>query len=275
MISNSVSIIIPSYNRCELLTRSLDSVFAQSTQPDEVIIVDDGSTDETESLIRNDYPQAQHLKIKHAGVSAARNAGIEASTSEWIALLDSDDAWQTDKLEKQLAAISASDYRLCHTDEIWYRNQVRVNPMHKHKKRGGWIFQYCLPLCCISPSSVLIHRSVFDEVGLFDTSLPACEDYDLWLRICARMPVLYIDEMLTIKYGGHADQLSRHYWGMDRFRIQALRKIIDSRVLNPDDERAARQTLCDKITIFIKGARKHNNPESEDYAKLLQQYLTD
>ncbi len=101
--------------------------------------------------------------------------------------------------------------RVCHTDEIWIRNGRRVNARKKHGKKGGWIFQHCLPLCAMSPSSIMIHRDVFTALGGFDERLPACEDYDLWLRITARYPVLFTRQPLIEKYGGHDDQLSRKY----------------------------------------------------------------
>ena len=89
----------------------------------------------------------------------------------------------------------------------------------------------CLDLCRISPSSVIIHKDIFNKVGLFNEKLPVCEDYDLWLRIAEKFPVLYLDEKLTIKYGGHLNQLSKKYWGMDRFRIIALENIIKKNFL--------------------------------------------
>jgi GT2 family glycosyltransferase len=153
------------------------------------------------------------------------------------------------------------DFRICHCDEIWIRNGKRVNPKKKHAKRGGSIFRYCLPLCAISPSAVLIHRDIFKAVGLFDERLPACEDYDLWLRICAIYPVLYIDRPLVIKTGGHRDQLSRRYWGMDRFRIHALENLIASSTLDAADYAAAIATLLEKLAIVIKGATRHGNHE--------------
>lgn len=153
-------------------------------------------------------------------------------------------------------------YKICHTNEIWIRNGRRVNPRKKHKKSGGWIFQNCLPLCCISPSNVIINKTVFDTVGLFDETLPVCEDYDLWLRITSRFPVLYVDELLIIKYGGHRDQLSRKFWGMDRYRIQALEKILTTGILSEEDESAAKSMLKEKLTIYIQGARKRNKTDS-------------
>ena len=255
-----ISVIIPSWNRAERLADALDSVYAQSVAPHELIVVDDGSTDHTRELLRRHYPEVRYIFQENQGVSQARNTGITAASGDWIALLDSDDRWKPCKLEQQQAAIRAHPgCKLCHSDEIWIRNGKRVNPMKKHAKHGGRIFRYCLPLCVISPSAVMIHRDIFREIGLFDETLPACEDYDLWLRICAVYPVLYVDQPLIEKVGGHADQLSRCYWGMDRFRIQALEKILAAGVLGEQDHRAALETLLQKTAIMIQGAVKRGN----------------
>ncbi|HJL77708.1 MAG TPA: glycosyltransferase [Candidatus Marinimicrobia bacterium] len=253
----NVSVVIPTYNRAHLLQRALDSVFCQTLLPTEVIIVDDGSTDSTASLIETRYSEVAYIWQPNGGVSAARNSGIRKASGDWIAFLDSDDEWLPQKLEGQVEVLAEKPgMKLCHTEEIWIRNGRRVNPRKKHAKHGGWIFQKCLELCCISPSSVMIHRSVFDEVGLFDESLPACEDYDMWLRVTARYPVLYIDKPLITKYGGHEDQLSKKYWGMDRFRVQALAKIIESGVLSVENKTAAQAMIREKINIYIDGASK-------------------
>lgn len=256
----SISVIIPTRDRAGLLPRCLDSVLAQSLAPTEIIVIDDGSADETRPLLARNYPQVRLLAGPRRGVSAARNMGIAAAAGDWLALLDSDDSWFPHKLERQAAALANNpDRRVAHADEIWIRNGVRVNPKLKHKKYGGWIFQRCLPLCVISPSSVMLHRRVFEQVGLFDENLPVCEDYDLWLRVCARMPVLFIPEPLVTKYGGHAGQLSRRYRGMDRYRILALDKVISEVNLAPADRRAAVDMLLRKAAIYLAGARKHGN----------------
>ncbi len=271
---NKISVIIPTYNRVSVLPRAIDSVLAQTRAADEIIVVDDGSTDETQQLIKDQYPQVKLISQSNQGVSAARNNGIKKAKGNWVCLLDSDDSWQTNKLEKQIDLITNNpDYLICHTNEIWYRNGKILNQAKKHEKRGGHIFQHCLPLCAISPSSVMINKQVFDEVGLFDEDLPACEDYDMWLRICCKYPVLFIDKALTNKYGGHNDQLSRQHWGMDRFRIIALEKIITSNTLSNENQQAAVDMLLHKVTIFLKGAEKHGENEyCEIFKKLLAPY---
>ena len=263
---DSISVIIPTYNRKENLIRALDSVVHQSHPADEIIVVDDGSGDGTKQLIAEQYKQVIYLYHNNRGVSYSRNAGVARAQGRWLAFLDSDDEWLLEKLSLQLAALRESPHiPLCHTGEIWIRNGVRVNAMNKHKKRGGNIYLNCLPLCVISPSSVMMSRDLFLQIGGFDENLPACEDYDLWLRICADTPVLFIEEPLIRKYGGHADQLSKRFWGMDRFRVQALEKLIDSKVLREDLLRATRKLLIEKCEILVNGAIKRNNGEMAKY----------
>lgn len=270
----TISVIIPTYNRAHTLVRALDSVLAQTRTADEIIVIDDGSTDDTPRLMERDYKSVKYFYRENRGVSAARNTGIRKATGDWIAFLDSDDEWLPEKLQLQLQRLAQNKKcRIIHNEEIWIRNGVRVNQMNKHRKFGGMIFNYCLPLCVISPSAVMIHRSIFDRVGVFDESLPACEDYDLWLRICAFYPVEYIEEPLILKHGGHDDQLSRQFWGMDRFRIQALEKILDSGVLTAPQMAAAIETLTEKCTIYMAGAEKRKRwQEVSRYQALVSRY---
>ena len=272
----TVTVVIPTYNRMGLLSRALTSVARQTQPPNEVVLVDDGSTDDTEGLIRRQFPDVRYLQQENRGVAAARNRGIREAKGEWLAFLDSDDEWLPHKLERQLDAVREEpEFSFCHTNEIWIRRGKRVNPLKKHAKSGGYIFKKCLPLCVISPSSVLILRSLFEQVGLFDESLPACEDYDLWLRITAIRPVLYLEEPLIIKYGGHADQLSRRHWGMDRFRIRALENVIDSETLSAEDRRAAARMLIEKIDIYLAGALKRGKEnDAKGYASKRDHYAS-
>ncbi len=270
----SISVIIPVYNRSTLIGRALKSIYNQTYSAKEIILVNDGSTDGLEALINKEHPAVTLLNQSNQGVSAARNTGIRTASGNWIALLDSDDSWQADKLARQVQCLQQNPgHHVCHTNETWYRSGQVVNQKKKHEKIGGHIFQHCLPLCAISPSSVLVRKSLFDEVGLFDENLPACEDYDMWLRICSQYPVLYIDEVLTNKYGGHEGQLSQQYWGMDRFRIMALQKCLDTVQLNETDRQAAINMLLTKIDIFLQGVKKHGESEySEQFQQLRQRY---
>ena len=257
-----ISIIIPAFNRAKTLPRALDSVFSQALENNsqiEVLLIDDGSSDETAKMIAKEYPHVRYFYQDNAGVSAARNLGIKRARGVWLAFLDSDDEWLVGKLAAQLKALQDSGLKVCHTQEIWIRNGVRVNQMNKHKKSGGWIYLNCLPMCAMSPSSILIHRSVFEAVGDFDESLPACEDYDLWLRICAEYEVCYLPTPFLNKYGGHEDQLSRQHWGMDRFRVIALEKMLNSGGLDKDKFAATKAVLLSKLEILLNGALKRGN----------------
>jgi glycosyltransferase involved in cell wall biosynthesis len=270
-----VSVVIPTFNRARLLPRAVESVLAQTQPPTEIIVVDDGSTDDTAEVLESWSSEITVLRQENRGVSAARNRGIQAARGDWIALLDSDDEWRPQKMARQLAALSESpDLRICHTDEVWIRAGRRVNPRQKHAKHGGWIYRHCLPLCAISPSSVLMHRFMLDDVGLFDEDLPACEDYDLWLRVCARYPVLYVDEPLVVKYGGHDDQLSSRVWGLDRFRIRALEKMLRSSDLTTADRALTLSTLLEKLDIYVAGAAKRGkDAEVRRYTEKRAQWL--
>ena len=261
-----VSVIIPTYNREKFISECVQSVLAQTLPAREIIIVDDGSTDATYNILRDlgfnslstKKTVLRYFFQQNRGVSSARNLGIKEARSEYIALLDSDDLWLKSKLDRQVSAFQndTQSSRLCHTDEIWIRNGVRVNQHKKHKKHGGNVFQSCLKLCCISPSSAMMHRSVFEDFGFFDEDLPACEDYDFWLRYSAKEDVNFIDEPLIIKKGGHSDQLSGAHWGVDRFRIYSIEKILKEPDLTLVQKTEAIHEVILKLEILINGSQK-------------------
>ena len=258
-----ISIVIPTYNRCELLKRAIDSVLDQTINVREIIIVDNGSTDNTYEMISSLYPEITYIHEKRKGVSIARNLGIKNSQSSWIAFLDSDDAWVPQKLEKQLFFTNniKKNYRLIHTNEIWYKNNKFKNQLKKHQKSGGDIFQKSLELCCISPSSAFIKKEIFDDYGFFDEGLEVCEDYDMWIRITSKEEVGFLDNPLVIKYGGHDDQLSKKYWGMDRFRIKSLEKNLKNNWFTSEQKKSVLNILIKKLSILSNGAKKRDNEE--------------
>ncbi len=266
----TISAIIPTHNRLESLAIAVDSVLAQTYPVHELIVVDDGSTDGTSDWCEQ-HPHITLITQDNHGVSHARNRAIELASGEWIALLDSDDRWYPEKLSAQVEAIRESaGERLCHCDEHWIRNGKRVNPKYKHRKYGGDVFSHCLPLCAISPSASILKQSLFDDVGLFDEDLPACEDYDLWLRISAKEDVLYVDKALLEKTGGHEDQLSQRYPAMDQFRLKALAKLLRTHTLSHEQHTLATDMFFEKLRIFCLGATKRGKHESVE--ALLTQY---
>jgi len=266
----AVSVIIPTFNRAWCLEETLRSVLDQTFKNFEVIVVDDGSTDGTAALLRQ-FPQVRvHRWEDNRGVSAARNWGVEMmARGEWICFLDSDDRWVENKLQVQVAWMQAHpECPACYTDEIWIRNGVRVNPKNKHRKYSGDIFRHCLPLCIISPSSIMMRISILEAIGGFDTDLAACEDYDLWLRLTSRYPVEFIPEKLIIKIGGHADQLSQKFRGMDRFRVYALEKILKGGTLSPQQRAWVLEALIENCSILNIG---YGNRGKHEEARLYEQ----
>jgi glycosyltransferase involved in cell wall biosynthesis len=257
-----VSVIIPTHNRADVLGRAIASVLGQTWTDLELVVVDDGSTDETASVLAEfDDPRLTGMHQENKGVSSARNRGIAASSGRFIALLDSDDSWMPDKLEKQVRFMAESGFEISQTDEIWIRNGARVNPRFKHAKPAGWFLERSLELCLISPSCVMFSRDLWDELGPFDERLPACEDYSLWLRVGARHPVGLVPEALTVKTGGHADQLSRRIIGLDLYRIYAVIDLLRTMELTDEQRAMAVASLKERVRLYAQGCIKHGKDE--------------
>jgi len=269
VIFPEISVVIPTFNRAALLPQAIDSVLSQSYTDFELIVVDDGSTDSTQEVLSG-YQGVKYLFQENRGVSAARNLGIRMARGRYICFLDSDDLWLRDKLKEQIRLMRDNpQIKVSYTDEIWMRRGKRVNQGKRHRKYSGWILPRLLPLCLISPSSVMIEKRVFEEVGLFDESLPVCEDYDLWLRIGSRMPIHLIEKPLIVKRGGRSDQLSSIYWGQDRFRIRALVKLLSQNGKGVRSEILA--VLRRKCQIYGQGCLKRGKiEEGEFYLRLPQ-----
>jgi glycosyltransferase involved in cell wall biosynthesis len=267
-----VSVIIPTFNRARLLRRAVLSVLNQTYTDLEIIVVDDASEDATEKLdiFASDLPPKVSIRLArldvHAGVSKARNTGVALSSGTWLAFLDSDDEWRPDKLSLQAAWHEANPlYRISQTQEIWIRRGVRVNAPKAYEKTQGYIFKASLERCMITPSSVMMHRDLFRESGGFNESLQACEDYDLWLRITSGNPVGLVNELLLIRYGGHADQLSLSVMGLDRFRIRSIMDLLNSKKLSREQDLLAQRELMRKADIVAKGYLKRGR--TEDYER--------
>jgi GT2 family glycosyltransferase len=252
---------------------AVESVLAQSFADFEIIVIDDGSTDGTAAQLASYGSRLRIFSTPRKGVAAARNTGVSQSSGRYIAFLDSDDLWRPGKLARQTAfMVEHCKVQICQTEEVWIRNGIRVNPKAVHRKPSGDIFVRSLDLCLVSPSAVMMTRELFQRLGGFDETFLVCEDYDLWLRVAAAEPVPLIVEPLVVKRGGHADQLSRSMWGMDRYRIIALQKILRSG-LNGSRRAAALEVLQRKIGVLANGARKRGKGrEAEHYEALLGEF---
>ncbi len=174
--------------------------------------------------------------------------------SQWLCFLDSDDTWEREKLAKQVAFHKRNrDILISYTDETWIRDGYHVKLPKKFAKSHDNLYERSLSHCIIAPSSVMIEKKLFDSVGGFDESLEVCEDYDLWLRLMKEHAIGLVNEPLINKYGGHKDQLSFKYWGMDRFRIRSLEAL---HVRYKDDEKLL-HVMIEKYNLLLKGAQKH------------------
>jgi glycosyltransferase involved in cell wall biosynthesis len=276
-----VSVVIPTFNRSEPVQRALRSVLAQTCKDYELIVVDDGSTDSTLEELQKFGSSLMILSQERRGVSAARNLGISESRGSLIAFLDSDDEWRPEKLSRQIETFRKAPAKFCcHTDELWLRNGREVPQKPIHRKQGGFFFERSLERCLISPSSVIMSKDLLEEVGLFDETLEAAEDYDLWLRITAFHRVEFIPERLLIKHGGRDDQLSETVPAIDRFRIKAILKTLQNPLLKDDYRCAAIRVLIRKCEIMATGCRKRSRQEEaqiylelvESHKKLLNQH---
>ncbi len=266
-MQDPVSVIIPTYNRERFVTKAVDSIFKQTYRKFEVIVVDDGSTDNTQELLAGYGEDIVCVRQKNRGPAAARNTGIKTARHDLIAFLDSDDWFDEKKLEIQTRAMGREPcFLISHTQEIWYRQGRLLNQKKKHHKSSGNIFARCLELCAVGMSTIMVRKELFDRIGLFDENFRCCEDYDLWLRASIGHKFLLIDRALTYKQGGREDQVSFCYrTGMDRFRIKSILKILESGEPNPDQTRLAKKELVKKCLIYGNGCIKHGRAEEGAY----------
>lgn len=265
-----VSVVIPTFNRADLIKEAVHSVLSQqAVKPLEVIVIDDGSTDNTSEVLAPFEDLLTYVYQDNKGVSAARNRGIELSSGEWIAFLDSDDLWLPKKLALHWQfCLENPHFLISQTDEIWLRRGKKLNPKKYHSKPEGYCFEKLIERCLISPSAVMVHRTVFEKVGFFDERLPACEDYDMWLRVGCRFPVGLVRKKLVVKRGGHDDQLSNTVEALDRFRIFAMVKLLWRDNLSPVQRGIVLTELSKKCKIYADGALKRG--KLRDYQFFLE-----
>lgn len=220
---DAVSVVIPVFNQAEYIRASVACALEQTSRPLEVIVVDDGSTDDTKRQLEPFLDQVTYVWQENAGLSAARNAGIRRSCGEWIALLDADDLWHRQKLETQLLAVGKrSDVALVGSPPAKFLPDV----LPENPRVSNLGVPDFLVSARIGPSSALIRRKAVDCLGLFDESLRSVEDRDMWLRIAARFQCLLVESPCWW-YRRHAQQMSRKAQRMFENYRRVLDKFFD------------------------------------------------
>ncbi len=222
-----VSIIIPSYNMAKLVLRAVESVLNQTYQNLEIIVVDDGSTDNTKQLLEPYFNKIKYVYKANGGVCSARNAGLRQASGAFIALLDSDDTYMPDKVEKSLKFLQDNpDFGFVHTDTYLVDSQDREIERYQHPKSRytGWISRQLLKGNFIANPTNFFRRECYDSCGGYEESLFPPGDWDLWLRISKKFKVGYIDEPLSrysIISNSCFNDLERtkreEQWVLDRF----------------------------------------------------------
>lgn len=280
----TVSVVIPVYNRVDLIDDAIRSVAEQELPAGydlEVIVVDDGSTDGTDAQIRqwaDRDSRVRYLGIGHLGTpGGVRNYGVANARGKLLAFLDSDDRWYPGKVISQVP-LHASGARLSHTRERWIRDGREVSQAGQRHQREGDLFQDALTKCIIGPSTVMIDRDIFTELGGFRGDLEVAEDYEFWLRVLCHHPVAYVDEPLTEKRAGGWEQLSERYGQIEGFRIAALGDLVDSayirRFRSLEDHYLAVHELVRKMRVYAQGARKRGREaEATDLERRAIRYL--
>ncbi len=274
-MSFNCSVIIPTFNRSQMLLEAVQSVLKQTLLPKEILVIDDGSSEPLGPLVAEiGSPLIRYIKQSHTGMAGqVRNVGVSQSTGEWVSFLDSDDLWYPEKLARTAATITSETPPLIHCKERWIRCGSEVSQRKQKHQRRGDIFSDCLKKCIIGPSTVTMKRDVYENLGGFREDLEIAEDYEFWLRYCNMYAVEYIDEPLVEKRAGDWDQLSEKYNEIEIFRIRGLRDLVDRGVFYVGNQLLAKDELVRKCEIHSKGAEKRGLfAKAEEFSDLAKRY---
>ena len=234
-MSSQVSVVIPSYNCANYLRAALESVLAQSYRPFEIIVIDDGSTDETQELIR-DYPQVIYVRQENSGPSRARNTGVRRAQGRYIAFLDADDIWTSGKLSAQMAIMeSHPEVGIVFGDmQNFFADDAPQQPVFQKYKLTEEFFGHpslvmdpvakLLRINFIATGTVLARKDILESCGLFDEQVHAAEDWDLWLRIALRHPIAYTASVVMLRRR-HDTNTSKNTEAMSSSALQVLEKL--------------------------------------------------
>ncbi|MGC2638718.1 MAG: glycosyltransferase [Acidobacteriaceae bacterium] len=227
-MSGDVSVVIPVYNRADLLPRSIESVLAQTVPAREIIVVDDGSQDGSADVASRYGGRVQVIRQQNQGVAAARNAGICAASGEWVAFLDADDALLPHAVEKNLACVHAHP-----NAGVVYGDAVVVDPhgsaqtlfLDGKPPAEGWVFDRLLNSGFVNCSAVMVRRKALLDVGLFRAGMRHAEDYELWLRLARHCEFALVPEPIAVYYR-QPSGLSLNHLGMARGEVSICEELL-------------------------------------------------
>lgn len=261
-----VSAIIPAFNSARYLADAINSVLAQTVNSIEVIVIDDGSTDETESLVGGYGSRVRYFRQQNNGVAIARNRGIEESRGKYVALLDADDVWVPNKVERQLAALEkGSGCRACYSAFTITGSDLSPVGINRSKRRSSALEDLLLRGNVVgTPSTVMCERALFQEVSGFDSSLSQCADWEMWIRLAMLTDFIYLDEPLVL-YRQHGANMSRSISLLERDSLRALEKGFAMRGL-AGPLRARRRASFARNYMVLAGAYFHAR-RYQDFAR--------
>ncbi|WP_099067602.1 glycosyltransferase [Nostoc linckia] len=228
----TVSVIIPTYQRGHLVSQAINSVLAQTYKDYEIIVINDGSQDNTPQVLA-EFSDRHHITAIHQanqGLSAARNAGIRSARGKYIAFLDDDDLWEPQKLEKQISVLEANPrIGLIYSDSLFFSDRQGLFPGSYNTAfptpnlQVLWtLFQYNY----IPVLTVVVRQDCLNQVGLFDKTVTPCEDYDLWLRVIEKFPIYFLNQPLA-RYRESPSSLSQDREQMLTSHLRVKEKVID------------------------------------------------
>lgn len=244
MKTDMVDVILPSYNCGKFLVDAINSVLIQSIYVNKIIVVDDGSTDNTRQIVASkakSNKKIEYIYQTNKGLSAARNTGIKQSTASYLAFLDADDIWLPGKLESQIRKFETTKYNNL---GLVYGEYLDIdedgNPINNyggfrlHHEIKGNVSKKLIECnyATGSGSAVLVKRECFDQVGMFDETLKACEDWDMWMRISQKYSFEYVDAPL-VKLRRHQNSMQANHWHMISNHVKLIAKMKQTKLSVP------------------------------------------
>lgn len=254
MISPKVSVIIPTYNSAHFIIEAVDSVLAQTFTEFEILVIDDGSTDNTKEVLAEKYGDSiQYFYKENGGVSKARNFGIENAKGKYVAFLDSDDAWIPEKLEKQILALEKNpDKKACYSS--FYLCDEKLNPLEinrSERKSDALTDLILIGNVVATPSTVIAEKGLFEQVGGFDYELSQCADWEMWIRLATKTEFIYLNEPL-LKYRQHGSNMSKNASLLEKDSILLMEKGFTLPNL-ADEVKAKKKEAFAKVYMVLAG----------------------